>query len=274
MITFLLIAFTNCCNPADSLPAPVLSPLPKTKNGFIVIAHRGNHINVPENTLASLEAAISSGADYAEIDLRTTKDGYLVLSHDASVDRMTDGKGNVRDLTLEQIKALKIVGHARPEDRTIYHIPEFQEVLKICKDRINIYLDFKEADPDETWRQIKAAGMEGQIVVYLNKEDQYGKWKNTAPLMPLMTSAPHEIKTPAQLRSFLGRTKIEVLDNLYDSAMVAVARDNGVAVWLDAETPGEAPVLWRRLLQYNIQGIQTDHPEALVKYLKENNLHR
>src|SRR4051794_26964468 len=79
----------------------LLSPLPLVKNGFVVISHRGNHVSVPENTLASLEAAIASGADYAEIDLRTTKDGFLVLSHDASVDRMTDGKGNVKDFRLE-----------------------------------------------------------------------------------------------------------------------------------------------------------------------------
>ena len=52
-------------------------------------------------------------------------------------------------------------------------VPEFRDVLEVCKGRINIYLDFKDADPAEAYRQIQAAGMERQIVVYLNKEAQY-----------------------------------------------------------------------------------------------------
>ena len=245
-----------------------LSPLPVSKNGFIVISHRGNHVNVPENTLASLEEAIKAGADYAEIDLRTTKDSFLVLSHDASVDRMTDGKGNVKDLTLAQIKALKIVGHAKEGDHKVYRMPEFKDVLKVCKGRMNIYLDFKDADPEQTWQQIKAAGMEKQIVVYLNKVDQYKKWKKAAPAMPLMTSVPDNIKTAEQLGYFLSQAKIEVLDNVTDTAMLAVTRYNGVAVWVDVESPDEAPAIWKSTLSKGVQGMQTDHPEALMDYLR------
>jgi glycerophosphoryl diester phosphodiesterase len=58
-------------------------------------------------------------------------------------------------------------------------VPEFKEVLALCKGKINIYLDFKEADVAETWREIKAAGMEKHVVVYLNKEAQYQQWKDT-----------------------------------------------------------------------------------------------
>ncbi len=249
----------------------VHSPLPQTNDSFIVIAHRGNHVNVPENTLASLKEAIKSGADYAEIDLRTTKDGYLVLSHDASVDRMTDGKGNVKDLTLDEIKKLKIVGHAGPGNHKVYRIPEFKEVLSVCKKHINIYLDFKEADPEETYRQIKAAGMEKQVVVYLNKPAQYKQWKDAAPAMPLMASLPDGIRTAEQFGFFLGQVQIEVLDNVHDTAMLAIARQKGVAVWLDVEGANEDTILWEQALHKNIQGVQTDHPEALTAYLNQSN---
>jgi len=240
------------------------SPLPAVRNGFVVIAHRGNHVKVPENTIASVEEAIRAGADYVEIDLRTTKDGFLVLSHDATVDRMTDGKGKVRDLTFGEIRKLKV-----GEDSTPYRIPTFREVLDVCKGRMNIYLDFKDADPAVTYRQIKAAGMEKQVVVYLNKAAQYDQWKKVAPAMPLMSSIPEPVKTLAQFRQFLEQVQVAVLDNIYDTALQAVARQKGVALWLDVESNNEGPADWDRALSRNIQGLQTDHPDALIAYLRQ-----
>jgi len=69
------------------------NPVPKPRHRFTVIAHRGDHVNYPENTLAAYQQAIDDGADYAEIDLRTTKDGQLISLHNASVDQMTNGSG-------------------------------------------------------------------------------------------------------------------------------------------------------------------------------------
>ena len=68
------------------------APIPVSKNGFIVISHRGSHLIKPENTIAAFEDAITAGADYVEMDLRTTKDGYLVLCHDENVNRVSNGK--------------------------------------------------------------------------------------------------------------------------------------------------------------------------------------
>ena len=240
--------------------------LPKAKNGFIVISHRGNHLKVPENTVASVNEAIVAGADYVEIDLRTTRDGYLVINHDASVDRMTNGKGNVKDLTLEEIKSLKIT-NSNKSDTNIYRIPEFREILKACGNNINIYLDFKEADAGETYRQIKEAGLEKQIVVYLNKEAQYPQWRKVAPDLPLMSSLPDSIIRKEQLHIFLNQIPLAIVDNLYDSSMIAEARKSGVAVWLDVEGPAETPGVWNEAMDKGIQGMQTDHPAELVNYL-------
>jgi glycerophosphoryl diester phosphodiesterase len=247
------------------LPQSTRAPLPAVRNAFVVIAHRGNHVKVPENTVASVKEAILCGADYVEMDLRTTKDGWLVMSHDASVDRMTNGKGNVRDLSLEQIKKLKVRGN----DSTVYRIPLFKEILNACKQRINLYLDFKDADPEETYRQIRAAGMEKQVVVYLNKEEQYTQWKKTAPAMPLMGSVPKGITTPEQFRRFLSQVQLEVLDNVYDTTLQTAAGEMGVALWPDVESDKEGPAVWDQALAWRIQGMQTDHPEALVNYLKQ-----
>lgn len=245
--------------------------LPASKNKFIIIAHRGNHVKVPENTVESVREAIRAGADYAEIDLRTTRDGYLVLSHDATVDRMTNGKGPVKNWLFADLIKLRVTS-PNPADSSVYHIPAFREILDLCKGRINIYLDFKDADVQKTYRQLKAAGMDKQVVVYLNDEGQYTSWVNTAPAIPLMSSIPDTVKTAEQLRDFLKKVPLKVADNIIDPALVIAARKNGLSVWLDVEDAHENPAIWQEAMRNEIQGLQTDHPDELIRYLKENNL--
>ena len=238
--------------------------LPESKHRLVVIAHRGNHVNVPENTLASYKAAIKAGADYVEVDLRTTKDGHLVVLHDSKVDRTTNGQGKISDMTLAEVKKLQVFN----QNWKTHRIPEFREVLQICKGKINIYLDFKEADVAQTWKQIEAAGMEHQVVVYLNKKEQYAEWKKIGPDVPLMTSLPKEMNNEKGLELFLKEMKISVLDNVTDPALVRMANELGVAVWLDVQDPKEGAVSWNAALKKGVSGLQTDKPAELVEYLK------
>lgn len=268
LVTVLLIALSSKII-AQSLPG-----LPAARHRIVVIAHRGDHVEVPENTLAAYEKAIQHGADYVEIDLRTTSDGKLVIMHDASVDRMTDGKGKVQDLTYAAISQLKIIDKSKPSSSG-YSIPTFAEVLKLCKGRIGIYLDFKDADPAIAYRQIKEAGMEKNIVVYLNKEEQYPQWRKAAPQMPLMCSLPDTVKNGKSLEYFLDKIKLSVLDGSiedYDTATLYVAAKKGVSVWPDVQSPDEGPAIWDKALSMGIKGMQTDHPEKLIGYLKEKGL--
>ena len=71
-------------------------------------AHRGEHAHHPENSIPAIQGAIDAGVDYVEIDVRTTSDGQLVLMHDPSVNRMTNGKGLIKDMTLAEIKKLDL----------------------------------------------------------------------------------------------------------------------------------------------------------------------
>jgi glycerophosphoryl diester phosphodiesterase len=68
--------------------------LPESRHGGVyVVAHRGAHNGIPENTLAAYEAAIEMGVDFVEVDLRTTKDGYIVSIHNKQIDSyVTDGR--------------------------------------------------------------------------------------------------------------------------------------------------------------------------------------
>lgn len=258
----------------SSLFAQQRALLPMVKNKTIVIAHRGDHVEVPENTIAAYEKAIAHGADFIETDLRTTKDGELVIMHDATVDRMTNGKGKVKDLTYKEIKELK-VADKKNQNSPAYSIPTFKEVLNTCKGKIGIYLDFKDADAEKVYAMIKETGMEKNIIVYLNKEEQYYQWKKAAPPMPLMSSPPENAKDINAFQEFLNKWDVSVLDGSldeYTDEMLKIAGANHVAVWLDVQGSDEGPAKWDTAIKRGIKGLQTDHPAKLVQYLRSKNL--
>ena len=79
-----------------------------TKRTTKVWAHRGASGYRPENTLEAFELAIRQGADGIELDVHTSADGELIVMHDENVDRVTDGTGLIKDMTLAQLKELKV----------------------------------------------------------------------------------------------------------------------------------------------------------------------
>ena len=190
---------------------PLQAQVPRPRHGFLVVAHRGDHTQAPENTLAAYQHAIEEGVDYVEIDLRTSQDGQLVIMHDATVDRMTNGRGMIRDLRFDSLRTLRIKDKFHPEWGE-YQIPSFREVLRLCKNKIYIYLDFKNADPAKAYQEIGEFAMEKQVVVYINAAMQVTKWREAAPDMPLMVSLPDNVKDTAALRIFLTKNRLEILD--------------------------------------------------------------
>ncbi|MBS1600813.1 MAG: glycerophosphodiester phosphodiesterase family protein [Bacteroidetes bacterium] len=247
--------------------------LPEAKHKFIVIAHRGDHVEVPENTVAAFQNAIRNEVDFVEIDLRTTKDSVLVIMHDATVDRMTNGKGKVSELTYQQISQLKITDKAKGPTKT-YAIPTFEEVLTICRNRIHIYLDYKSANVQQSYNMIKKFGMQNQVIVYINQPSQYTEWRKVAPAMPLMMSLPDDIKSEETLKNFLEKTPVELLDGDYTDytdETLKTAQRLGVTVWPDIQSADESKN-WDKAIDMGFKGLQTDHPKALIEYLKKKGL--
>ena len=99
------------------------------------IGHRGAAGHAPENTLLSVETAISFGVDVVEIDVHRSRDGELIVMHDERVDRTTHGSGYIRDMTLEQIQALQMPLQQR--------VPTLAEVLNTVKGRAALMIEIK-----------------------------------------------------------------------------------------------------------------------------------
>lgn len=244
--------------------------LPKSKNKIIVIAHRGDHTLAPENSLLSIQNAISDGADYVELDIRTSKDKKLVLMHDVTVDRVTNGHGKISELSFDSIRTLKLFNSNINNSDTL-QVPAFEEALKLCKNKINIYLDFKDANVQEVYTAVKNAKMEKQLVVYINTPNQYIDWKKYAPSIPLILSLNTKIISSKAMDTYLKDIQIDILDgnwNEYTQETVNTARLNGVPVWADMQSSKEDENYWEKGIALGLSGIQTDHPKELVKYIK------
>lgn len=234
----------------------------------VIIAHRGNHEYFPENSMAAIRSAAEIGADYVEIDLRTTRDQQLVLMHDPSVNRTTNGQGLIRKLTLNQLKSLRLTNST---DTIAYAIPTFREVLAYCRGKIKIYLDFKKADVMQTIREIEEEDMTGNIVVYLNDPSEIKTWKSLAPTIPIMLSLPEKSKSLKALIEFRKEFPADILDghwSNYNTDMIQYCKEQNIPIWVDVQSPRENKAYWEPILLLGFDGLQTNHPEQLIRLIK------
>lgn len=132
---------------------------------ILICAHRGNHNIHPENSMASVNAAITNSIGMIEIDVRTSKDGELVLMHDKTIDRTTNGSGNVSDFKLKELKEFKLYDGSGV--LTNERIPTLKEVLAIARGKLYIDLDIHNKAPfEKVYAVIKQYGMVKQVLFY------------------------------------------------------------------------------------------------------------
>lgn len=101
----------------------------KQLGGMLIVGHRGGASLAPENTLTALRKGMEAGADMVEIDIHLTKDGQLLVCHDQTVDRTTNGSGRIDQQTLEELQRLTIVDSEG--NLTQEHLPSLDEVLQL-----------------------------------------------------------------------------------------------------------------------------------------------
>jgi glycerophosphoryl diester phosphodiesterase len=246
---------------------PILAPLPVSAHRFVVIAHRGDHVKAPENSLEALDSAIRHRVDYVEADLRTSADGVLYLMHDNTIDRTTTGKGKLSSLP----SAVLDTCHLLNSHETI---PRFDRFLEHASGRMNIYLDFKSADVGITMEALRKHRCDRSILVYLNSWEQFREWRKLFPDEPVIASMPEKTTNPEQLEAFVRKHPVEVLDGGHDEytpEMVAEAKALGLRVWPDIQGTYEQAE-WAGAIAKGFTGLQTDHPALLIAWLEAKGL--
>jgi glycerophosphoryl diester phosphodiesterase len=253
-----------------ALSLSLLSLLPSAAQAqprqVVAISHRGEHLHHPENTLLAFQAAIDAGADYFELDVRTTSDGKLVLSHDGAVARRTNGKGDISKMTFEEVRALDAGVKSGPEFAGT-KIPTFDEALDLARGKIGIYVDVKSASAQDLVTHIEEHGMADHVVMYvgLSEGKEIQRLNPKLKVMPEAGTAENakhliEVLHPQVLAFGAGDFKPDV---------ISVAKEANAHIYVDRLGPADNPASWQAAIDAGADGIQTDHPAELVKYLRE-----
>ena len=229
-----------------------------------VIAHRGEHLECPENTMPAIEKAIALGVDWVEIDVRTTKDAHFVLMHDGSVERMTNGKGEVAGMTLAEIRALD--AGARKPGFAGTRVPTLEEALGAMRGRCGVYLDAKRIGAEQIVAALRGQGMLDRCVVYggmaLMKELTELGYPGLA--MPEAVSVDVSRRILAELQP-----RVIAFDRRdFTPEIVAMAAGAKKGIFVDRLGADDTPEKWRAAVAMGATGIQTDHPAELIEMLR------
>ena len=159
-LTMLLLVSTFCADQFD-----LVCPIQKSSG---VVAHRAGGNMTTENTLAALEESIAYGATAAEIDVQRTKDGEYVICHDSDLEDLTGVSGDVKELTLEEIKTYRIKNTARPWEEGD-EIPTLEEMLDAANGNIRLFIELKGKTADkqmveDVYEMVKERDMLSQCV--------------------------------------------------------------------------------------------------------------
>lgn len=256
----------------------------REKSPFLVFAHRGGGGLYPENTLGAFEYSAKMGADVLELDVHATSDGALVVMHDGSVDRTTNGKGRVSAMTLAEVKKLD-AGYLFTNDNGATYpfrgqgitIPTLQEIFDALP-QMTFNIEPKQAEPSITaplCEMIRAHKMTEKVIVGSFRQQAINEFRQACP--EVATSA-----TPSEVTEFLTLSKtglsesynppfqaLQVPENLNRLSVVtkdfvenAHRKNLKVHVWTINETTD-----MERLIKINVDGIMTDYPDRLLKLL-------
>ena len=246
----------------------------QTGKRFLVSCHRGCTERAPENTVAAARDALRLGVDLIECDVRTTADGHLVIMHDSTVDRTTDGFGPISGMTLSQVRRLRI-RDTRFADIGVHRVPTLEELVKAVSGRAGFYIDTKDVHPVALKRIIRDPNVIAKSFAYIST-DEAALWKLHIPALRVMATAPDDVRTPNQMRNFLTRFALSALDGplTLTKEQVAAAFELGVVYIPDTLTLSEGPEIWADVIARGAGGIQTDRPTVLTDFLKQRRIIR
>lgn len=261
---------------------------------IMVVSHRGDWRYAPENSLAAVQRCIDLGVDVVEIDVRLTKDGHLVAMHDLTVDRTTNGKGKLSEMTLEEVKKLRLK-NACGIKGSLHQVPTLEEIMTLAKGKIMVNLDKTEGETvSESYEILKKTGtvdhgiFKGNDPISVMRQ-KYGNLMDSIIYMPKVWYDLPDI--PGYISDYNKDLKPIAYEMIFDSeeseVFYAIKDLNeskvtvlAIALWDELcaghtderallEGPDEA---WGWLINNGANAIMTDRPEELINYLIKRGL--
>jgi glycerophosphoryl diester phosphodiesterase len=215
--------------------------------------------------MPAYEEAIRLGADFVEVDVRTSADGKLVLSHDDTVNRCTNGTGKVSEMSFAELETLDAGIRTGPEFAGT-RIPTFDQALDLARGKIDVYVDVKNAAAEDLVNHIVGHGMTEHVVIYcgLDLAKQIQALNSKLRVMPESRSVENAERLIEQLHPKViafGAADFTV-------AIISAVKRSGAQVYVDRMGVTDAPEGWQSAIDAGADGIQSDRPGPLVDYLR------
>jgi len=263
------------------------SRMPYFGSGKLRFAHRGGSLRWPENTLLAFEGAYDLGYRWIETDIHRTRDGALVIFHDATLERTTNGRGKIAEHTLAELRQLDAAHHFSRDGRTHPHraqgirIPTLEEALDLHPDlRLNV--EMKGDDPrlaDAFWDFVQAHGVHDRVLAAAATDALTARFRKhakdrvaTSPgvrgilhfWLAVRAGVVTRMRFPFQALQ-VPRTQgpLTVVDPAFLDAAHALGIQ--VHVWTIND-----PLEMRYLDALGVDGIMTDRPEVMLAALDDS----
>ena len=276
---FSVLVFLSCTNSTrHSNSSKIQAEFHNAKSKTVLVAaHRGAHNGNFENSIASIRKAIELGVDIVELDVKTTKDGFLILMHDSKIDRTTTGKGEVEDLTFAEIRTFKLrAPYGRVSEETI---PTFEEALKVIKGKIMVDIDMKTDNVKGMVEMVEKTGTNNDVFYFdndYNQLDAIKKLNASSSIMPRAYS--YKMADSAVVR--YAPPVVHIDSKFYTKEVSEMLKENNARVWMNALGESDAYIRYgkgeaalKMLLGKGANVIQTDEPKMLLQLLRYKGLH-
>lgn len=225
----------------------------KSLGKVLVVAHRGASAYEPENTLRSVRRALEMGADMVEVDAHASRDGHIVVIHDAKVDRTTNGKGYVKDLTLKELRKLDVELGEK--------IPTLKEVVELIRGKAQLVIEIKVPGIEEkVLHIIKEGGLRNGVLITSFHHPTVKHVKELDPNIKtgiIISSRPVK---PAQLALNANANALFPRYVYVDQEMMREVHKNELAIypWTIND-----PDKMKPLIEMGVDGIVTNKPDVL-----------
>lgn len=221
---------------------------------MILTGHRGAAALEPENTRLSIQKAIDLGVDQVEIDVHLTRDQHLVVIHDTTVDRTTDGQGAVADFTLEEVKRLDAGKGER--------IPTLQEVIDLVRGKIVLQIELKGPDTAEpVVRAVERNSIESAVLLTSFVHERLREARQLNPnlaLSALWSSPPADACEQA---IDMGAEAIHIQHQNIDAQLVQKAHAHGLMI--RAWNPDTVEEI-QRVIDLGVDAVGSNRPDLLI----------
>ncbi len=218
------------------------------------IGHRGAAGHAPENTMAAIQKGIALGVDFVEIDVRRTADGVLVVLHDETVNRTTNGKGRVDRLCLRDIEKLN-AGDGE-------HIPTLEEVLKVAAGETGLMLELKITGmAQQTVEAVREAGFIDPVIYASFLHEELTHVRTVDPEASLMVLFGRLPQAPVARAINYGSSHVGLRHDKATRPLVDAFHRADLLVFVyTADAPGDI----QHVLSLDVNGVISNFPERIA----------